>query len=312
MPSALGLEEHLGRYYGVDSLRNAVSKLKLMQKTNQVSIKRIKEANSTSSQRLAELQNDVEQTARHVEEAIEKHKAVMDRLDRARERERTWEIKQRQDDHSAWVEAVERLAVRVSADLGRPVSIGNVESVLNERLADLDQQIGPPVSGSLSTWPRRKTLTANEERLSTAHEDCQSAGDHLTTRRSPWRTGPTLRRCLPSAVQSWNSGLPKPIYSRSANALGPPRLVATDPATGGAATARRRCRQSADLRCAALCNSRGCAQRPRGGSRGPHPGDKGTYEAHAADEAMHELESLFRQEARLRVAVEATEATLNC
>jgi DNA repair exonuclease SbcCD ATPase subunit len=33
-------------------------------------------------------------------------------------------------------------------------------------------------------------------------------------------------------------------------------------------------------------------------------------EARAADEAMHELESLFRQEARLRVAVEATEATL--
>ena len=77
-PSALGLEEHLGRYYGIDGLRNAVDQLKVMRKTNDTRIKRIKDANLTSSQRLAQLQSDVEQTERQAEEATKGHKAVQD------------------------------------------------------------------------------------------------------------------------------------------------------------------------------------------------------------------------------------------
>lgn len=311
-PSALGLEEHLGRYYGVDSLRNAVSRLKTMQKTTQASIKRIKEANSTSSQRLSELQNDLEQAVRHVQEATERHRSMMDKLDRAREREsRLADIQKWQHDHSAWTEAVDRLAGQVSVGLGRPVSIGNIENVLNERLADLNQQIETTRIAIAVNVAKEETLTTNEERLSAAHEDCPvcrrplddatlvlahqaNTQDIAAVRDSilELRTAETdllaQRERVKVAQTEWRR-IPQPGK--------PPQPAASD--------------DSEPIPAAQLTLMAEAALSALVEARAAHvQAAKALDQARAADTAMHELESLFRQEARLRIGVEATEATL--
>jgi uncharacterized coiled-coil DUF342 family protein len=138
-PSALGLEEHLGQYYGIGGLRNAAEQLKAKRKAIEARIKRLKNANSSSAQRFAQLQTQIEDTARRAEEAAEGHKAIQDRARKARERDRLdADIKKWEDKHSAWAASVKRLAARVSSDLGRTVAVGSVERALDERLVRLD------------------------------------------------------------------------------------------------------------------------------------------------------------------------------
>jgi DNA repair exonuclease SbcCD ATPase subunit len=313
VPSGLGLEEHLGRYYGVGSLRNAVAQLKTMQKTNQASIRRIKDANSASAQRLAELQKDVEQTDCHVQGATERHRAVADRLDRARERERRLEEMQKwQDERSAWVETVERLAVRISAVLGGPVSPENIESVLNERMADLDQQIETARVGVAVNRAKEEALTANEERLSAAHGDCpvcrrplddatvalahQANTQEISAIRNSileFRSAETdllaQRERVKAAQTEWRQ-IPQPGKPPQPPSAGDD--IEPIPAARLFATA--------DAALGALVEARAAHVQAI----------KELDKARTADEAMRELESLFRQEAALRVAVETTEATL--
>jgi DNA repair exonuclease SbcCD ATPase subunit len=311
-PSALGLEEHLGRYYGIDGLRNAVDQLKVMRKTNDTRIKRIKDANLTSSQRLAQLQSDVEQTERQAEEATKGHKAVQDRVDRARERERLKADVQRwQDDQSAWAEAVERLAVRVSADLGRPVAVSSVERALDERLADLDQQIETVRLEIAVNVAKEAALTANEERLDAAHDDCPVCRrplDDVTVASAhevnvqelsairnsilEFRTAEinllAQRERVKAAQTEWRR-IPQPSK--------PPQAPAADydePVSAAQLAAM------AETALGAVVEARASHVQAT----------RELDEARAADEAMCELESLFSQEASLRVAVEATEATL--
>lgn len=311
-PSALGIEEHLGRYYGIDGLRNAVDQLKAMRKANEARIKRIKDANSTSSQRLAQLQSDVEQTARQVEEATGGHKAVRDMVDRARERERLEaDVQKWQDDHSAWAEALERLAVRVSADLSRPVAVGSVERVLDERLAVLDQQIETVRVEIAVNLAKEAALTANEERLDAAHEDCpvcrrplddttvalaheanlqelSAIRDSILELRTAEIDLLAQRERVKAAQTEWRR-IPRPGE--------PPQAPAADddePVTAAQLAAM------AEATLSALVEARAAHVQAT----------RELDEARAADEAMLELESLFRQEASLRVAAEATESTL--
>lgn len=311
-PSALGLEDHLGRYYGIHGLRNAVDQLKAMRKANEARIKRIKDANSTSSQRLAQLQADVEQAARQVEEATEAHKAAQAKADRARERERLEAaVRKWQQNHSAWAEAVERLAVRVSADLGQPVAAGSVDTVLDERLADLDQQIETVRVEIAVNAAKEAALTANEARLDAAHDNCpvcrrplddttvalahEANSQELSAIRESileLRTAETellaQRERVKAAQAEWRR-IPQPGQPPQAPAANEDEPV---PAPQLAPTAEAALSALVEARAAHV---------------------QATLEldrARAADEAMRELESLFKQEASLRVALEATEATL--
>lgn len=311
-PSALGLEEHLGRYYGIDGLRNAINQLNTMRKTNETRIKRIKDANSTNSQRLAQLQSDVEQTARLVEEATEGNKVVQHKVGKAGERARLEaELQKWKDDHSAWAEAVERLAVRVSADLGQPVAVDGVERVLDERLADLDQQIEAARVEVAVNVAKEAALTANEERLDAAQGDCpvcrrplddttvamaheanvqerSAVRDSIVEHRSAEIDLVAQRERVKAAQAEW----------RRIRQPGEPPKVPTaedDEPVAGAQLAAM-----AEAALSALVERRAAHVQAR----------KELDEAHAADEAMHELESLFRQQASLRAAVEATELTL--
>ncbi|GAA1290443.1 hypothetical protein Psi02_15360 [Planotetraspora silvatica] len=311
-PSELGLEDHLGRYYGIDGLRNAVNQLKTKRKSNEARIKQIKATNSTSSQRLTQLQNEVEQTARRVEEAATEHKALRDRVDRARERERLKADMQKwQDRHSTWTEAVERLAVRVSPDLGRPVDVDSVERLLDERLADLDQRIETIRVEVAVNVTKDAALTANEQRLDAAHDDC-----------------PVCRRPLDDATLALAHEANMQDLSAIRNAILELRTAETDllaqrERVKASQAEWRRISQPGEppqapfadddppVAAAQLAAMAEVALGTLVEARASHvQATRELDEARAADESMLELESLFRQEASLRVAVEATEATL--
>jgi len=311
MPTALGLEEHLGRYYGIDGLRTAVEQLNARRKAIEAHIKRIKDANSTSSQRLAQLQDDVERTARQVEQATETHKAAQDKVDTARDRERRLaEIQRWQDSHSAWTEAVERLALRISADLGRPVAVDGFEVALDERLADLDRQIEAVRIELAVNAAKEAALTGNEERLDAAHDDCPicrrplddrtialaheaNAQDLAAVRGAivELRTSETdllaLRERIKTAQNEWRR-IPYPGE--------PPQASEADDEP----VARTPLAAMAESALSALVEARAANVQAT----------RDLNQARTADEAMRELESLFSQEAILRAAAEATESTL--
>lgn len=310
-PSALGLEEHLGRFYGIDGLRSAVDQLKAKRKTNNARIKRIKDANSISAQRLAQMQSDVQEANRRIEEATERHKAMRDRVDRARERERlNADLQRWQDNHSAWTEAVERFAVRVSADLGQPVAADSVERLLDEQRTDLDQQIETIRVDAAVNVAKETALTTNEERLNAAHDDCPicrrplddttvalaheanlqeltAIRDSILELRTTERDLRTQRERVSALQTEWRR-IPRPGEP-------PPAPVADDEPVAAAQLA-----ETAEAALSALVEARAAHVQAT----------RELDEARDADKAMRELESLFRQEASLRVAAEATESTL--
>jgi DNA repair exonuclease SbcCD ATPase subunit len=310
-PSALGLEEHLGQYYGIGALRNAAEQLKAKRKAIEARIKRTKSAHSADAQRLAQLQSEIEQTARQVEEAAEEHKAIQSRVYKAQERDRlNADIKKWQDKNSAWAEAVERLAARVSSDFGETVAIGSVETVLDERLAHLDQQLEAVRVESAVNATNEAALVANEDRLNAAHENCpvcrrplddttvalaHEANMHELSaiRDSIRELGSTesdlleQRERVKALLTEWRR-IPQPGEQPQA------------PVAGDEPFATAQLDAMAESALGALVEARTAhAQATRE-----------LDAARDADKAMRELESLFRQEASLRVAVEATELTL--
>lgn len=311
-PSALGLEEHLGQYYGIDGLRHAVDQLKAKLKANEGRIKRIKDVNSTNAQRLAQLQNDVEETACQVDKAAEGHKALQDNVDKARERERLEvDIQRWHDNHSAWAEAVERLATRASAGLGETVAVGSLKRVLNERLADLNQQIETVRVEVAVNTAKEAALTANEARLDATHDDCpvcrrpldettvalahEANLQELSAIRDSIRELRTTESDLLAQRERVEAFLTE--WGRIAHPGEPPQAPAADD-DDPLVTAELAARVRAAL--SVLVDARAAHVQAR----------KELDEARAADKAMRELESLFRHEASLRVAADATESTL--
>jgi len=311
-PSALGLEDHLGRYYGVDGLRNAAEQLKTLRKSNDARIKQIKDANSISAQRLGQLQSDVEQTAHQVEEATKQHKTTQDRVDMARERERLRaDLKRWQDNHSAWAAAVESLAARVSADLGQLVAVDNIENVLAERLSDLDQKIETVRVEIAVNTTKEATLTANEERLDAAHDDCpvcrrplddttvasaheanllelSAIREAILDHKAAESNLLAQRERIKSAQSEWRK-IPHVEQPPQAPAITDEGTVSTDQLTA-----------MAEATLSALVEARTAHLQAT----------QELENARNADKAMRELESLFRHEASLRVAIETTESTL--
>lgn len=310
-PSALGLEEHLGRYYGADGLRRAVGQLNALQKANRKRISQTKASNSTSAQRLAQLRRDVEDTARRVEEAAEAQEAVADRLEKVRQRELLKaNLSQWERDYAAWSGAVESLAARVSEDLGRTVAVTEFEEELEQRLADLDRQIEAVRVDIGVNDAKGTTLAASEERLDSAHDDCPVCRrplDELTVasaHEANMRDLTAVRRrirelkTIEGSLATERSGVAAALGEwRRVPRLGErPQIALADEEQ---ATVEELKAVSEDT-LSALVEARAShlqATRERD-------------EALAANDAMRELTALFRREASLKVAMEATDSTL--
>jgi DNA repair exonuclease SbcCD ATPase subunit len=310
-PSALGLEEHLGQYYGIGGLRNAVEDLKAKRKAIEARIKGTKRVHSANAQRLAQLQSEVEQTARQVEEAAGEHKAIQERVHKAQERDRLdADIKKWQDKNSAWAEAVERLAARLSSDFGKAVAVDSVERVLDERLAHLDQQIETVRVESAVNATNQAALMANEERLNAAHENCPVCRRPLddTTVALAHEANMHELSAIRDSIRDLGFAESDLLKQRERvtalltewRRIPQPGEQPQAPVVGDEPFAIAQLDAMAESSLGALVEARtNHAQATRE-----------LDEARDADRAMRELESLFRQEASLRVAAEATELTL--
>jgi DNA repair exonuclease SbcCD ATPase subunit len=311
-PSSLGLEEHLGRYFGIDGLKKAIDELKVLRRVNDARIKGIKEVNSASSRRLAELQSDLERASLRAEEADRNYKAVRDRMEKAHVRERQDAAVQNwRQDYATWTETTSQLAARLSVDYGRPVSVDGLDAVLDEMLADLDQRVEAVRVQVAVNSVRETALVANDERLDAAHDDCPvcrrplddttiTSAHELNSRelddiRSSTRELKVVevdllaRRKRVIAVRSEWRQIPKPGES-------PQTLAGEDDESAPFSELAT----MAEISLNALVDSRAVHIRAK----------EALDEARSADKAMRELESLFGKEARLRVVIETAESTL--
>lgn len=310
-PSALGLEDHLGRYYGIDSLRNAADHLKKLLKNTDVQIKRIKEANSVSSQRLDQLQSDVEQTAQQVAVAAERRREAQSRVDAAHELERFREHLNRwHEDNSARSAAIETLAARVASDFEQAVDAGNLETALDERLADLDRQIESVRIAIGINAATEASLTANEQSLDEAHDDCPVCRRPLdaatiTSAHQANVRDLNVAREVRVGLKDTESDLYvgrerlKAVQAewRRIPQVGPPPQ---SPVVTGDESGLITELAAAESALNAVVETRAAHLRAT----------QQLDDARNADKTMRELESLFGYQAKLRVAVETTEATL--
>jgi DNA repair exonuclease SbcCD ATPase subunit len=311
-PSALGLEEHLGRYYGVDGLKTAIDQLKTMLKETVARINRTKTANSASAQRLSQLQADVELAASRSAEAAEVHRVAQTRVDKAREHERLETETQRwHADNAAWEGATSRLAARVSAELGLPVPADHLQEALEQRLSDLDKRIEKVRVDVAVNNSKAQALTANQERLDVAFDDCPvcrrplddatvasaheanlhelSALHDSTHELRTTEAALLAQREQTKATQAEWRQIPRPGK--------PPQSPSADYDEHIAAT------ELASMAEDTLSNLVE--------ARAKHlKATEAVREAQTAHKAMRELESLFKQQASLTVAIDATEATL--
>jgi DNA repair exonuclease SbcCD ATPase subunit len=310
-PSKLGLEEHLGRYYGIDGLRRAVDRLKGMIKDTETRIRQIKAVNATSSQLLTQLQNDVEQAAQRVAEATERHKTLQRRLDSARERERlTAAAEKWQADQIAWTRATEDLAARVSKDLGRPITPANLHGTLSELLAELDEKLETvrvDIGVRLAT---EAALRANQGRLHEAHDDCPICRRPLDATTIEFAHEANRRdladievsvRDLRMAEEDLTA---KRARLKDAEAhwrqLSPPGEPPSVPDIDDAGMTSSELTMLTETALSTLVEVRAAHVQAT----------REFDDARKANEAMRELESLFRHQASLRVAVATTESTL--
>jgi DNA repair exonuclease SbcCD ATPase subunit len=306
----LDFADHLGRYYGIDALRVATERLTALRKQVQNDIKRIKGENSVAAKQLEDLKAAINRAAADVSAANAEHQTVRARLDQARERERaeaalrTWEGEQ-----TAWVEGATELTRSIVQAIGRDVGVEDAESVLDERLTDLDQRLEAVRVEIAVAREREAALSRNDERLGAVHEDCPVcrrpldestiASAHQTNQRDIEAVGDVIRQ---------RRDVEEDIVARRENLTGlrarwrQLRRPGNQPLSAdsdGEGTASAVLDEMAQVALDALVDARTKHSRV----------ETELAQAREADDAMRRLETLFRQEATLTVALQATDAT---
>lgn len=310
-PSAIGLEDHLGRYYGIEGLRAAVNRLANLRKANDARIREIKKANSASADRILELEDLVNRASAKVAAATASHANLQNRIELARDGDRrAAALRKWEADRVAWTESARRLTERAARELDASVTDATLSTSLGDRLRELDQEIETARVQAAVAAAKKASLTANEERLAAADHDCpvcrrplddttvayahdanqeeislvdQSEQQFMVTERNL-----VARRDLIRNLQSEWDRIPRP---------GPqPAAVAATHES----TTLMELKEMSEASLVTLVEARASQVQAV----------RALDEARAADEAMRELETLFAQEAFLRVAMEAARSTL--
>jgi DNA repair exonuclease SbcCD ATPase subunit len=172
-PDQLGLEQHLGRIYGVDNLQAAVTHLTQLLKDNDKAIKAVKAARAADPRRVAELQLLV-QAADAARRGREQDLATLDtELEHARRIEagrlRQAEFATQKADRERSVDALSSAAKNV---FGRTVLSESLSDVIADREDELSNSIRDLQVTQGVNRARIESLETNRERLDSAHDDC--------------------------------------------------------------------------------------------------------------------------------------------
>lgn len=312
-PHTLGLESHLGRLFGIDGLRSALASLDDLRRDNDRAIRGIKQTNSASAKRLADLSQLVRDTQTKVEALAAQLEAAQSRQERVREYFRI------QNARASWVVAsqarhakLEELASRTSEKTGLRTTAETVEETIRIALASVEQSLGTVRVEIAVTASQADAVTANRLRLDESHADCPvcrrplddqtignahiEADNELATLEqraaelSDLERDLTEQRTLILELQADLANVPSlPVEPTH------PEIVAfADDERDAASVAVTEVMD-------ALIEARADATQAQ----------RDLEAARDADQAMRELERLFRREAKLRVATETTQATLD-
>lgn len=312
-PHTMGLENHLGQLFGIDSLRSAITKLEELKKANDRDIRGIKQDNAASAKRLADLSALVEHTARNAQNLSAQFDAATAEADRIREWFRTEADRTRWESLAqARTHRLEDLASRATQLLAEAVTSDTVHVAVSDAAARIDDELNSLRVEAAVAAARAEDVTANARRLDDSHIDCPVcrrpldedtvAGAHTQANLelealdlrlvelARREVGLAARRAeilgLRAELATVGTLAPQPAHADETQF--------TDEARDNSVAAVARAME-------ALVEARATATQA----------ERDLAAAKEADEAMRELERLFRREAKLRVAVETTRATLD-
>lgn len=311
VPTALGLEAHLGRYFGVDGLQRAIDVLNESLKSTEKQIRQIKVGNAATARQLAELEAAVAATAAAVESATTEHAAAQATHDALRtevqalQAHTTWS--ERRDQWSAQAsEMLETVAQEFRDDVGSE----EVETRLQEAIEAASGLIENARIHIAVHRSHADLIRVNQARLDASEDDCPVCRRPLddTTITLAHRSNDAELEALEAEVTAFQHDETSAIERRDrAQALlrrwrnipdpGPEPGITSDQSVSGE-----------DLDAAAQHVS--VALDRVVNARYAHMDAEGKLRAaREADDAMRKLENLFRAEAEIRVALNATTAT---
>lgn len=311
-PDRLGLDGHLGRYFGVNGLQMAVAALQAEAASIAKQIRQIKVTNAASSKQLAELADLADAARIDAERATSQHSAAQRGLDSMRDRSRDmmlvdqWESQQLE-----WVTKTSDIENELRDVIGAPVDSDSLEGLIRDRIDVLRHVAEEARVVRAVNQSRSDAIQANAARLDEAHGDCpvcrrpldaatvslahESNESELHTLAAEIGRSDAAaekadeqRRQLEILLQRWR-GVPRPGPAPARPESPIPTQDDLDKATAEVGGALEK-----------LVDARARAAEAQ----------RRFTEATAADEAMRQLEALFLAEAETRVTLEATQATL--
>ena len=194
-PTALGLEAHLGHYFGVDGLQRAIDLLTENLRTTEKQIRQIKVSNAATARQLAELEAAVTATAVAVENATSEHAAAQATHDALRtdlqalQAHAAWSARRDQGLSQA-SEVLEPVAQELREEVGR----ADVEIRLQETIEEASSLIENARIHIAVHRSRADLIRANQASLDASGTTAPCADDRWTTRRSSSLTVPTMPR----------------------------------------------------------------------------------------------------------------------
>lgn len=319
-PDNLGLEEHLGRYYGVHGLRHAADVLNQRKTETTKKIAGVKTTNAASAKLLTDIREQTRQAAEDVAAAETAHAETRGLLQAAQSHQAhlaqtvAWQAQQQartaEVDHlrREFVVVAEVLPVEAAAPGGIEESdfTATLAAAVETQRAELTE-VDVRLAVIASTV---ETLDSNRAKLEAAHDDCpvcrrplddttveaaEAAAAHDIAILHDERDILTRRRADLAEALASLTDIQRRV--RMIPSL-PPAPAAADPAADDADPVELARLEHEALETLIQARTRlATAQQD-------------LESAQAADEAMRELQALFDQQARLSVALDATEKTL--
>ena len=310
-PAGLGTEEHLGQYFGVDSLRELIQELDGELGANAKHVKQVKSDGAVAAGELDRLNEALEEASRRVESATAMHDTFVQR----RERRLRWdsfrrELSEVRQANTRAELARAEVAERARAALPTLSDPAHLEDGLGAEIEACDLRLHDLRVALAVNTSRIELLEVNQERLDSAHDDCpvcrrpldpqtvvtatesrveesgalRSANDELSAVE---REVGERRERLVALLAAWRAVPP------SRGVTGTPQVAdETVPLEELDAMTQRALDELVEARARSL------------------QAEAARDESVAANQAMRKLTGLFRRQAALRVVQETAKSTL--
>lgn len=312
-PTDLGLEGHLGRYFGLDGLQQAGELLAQELKSTERQIRQIKLAHASTAHQLAELETAVKAGAATVEHTATDHLAAQAAHEALRARLQAGQIRQAWvARHGQWLSQTDDLLKEIARELGYPADRVSVEPLLTAKIEDLTGLIQETRIQIAIRESRADAIAVNQARLDDSHDDCPVCRRPLdeTTVELAHSANTAELEALAEEVADLRS-TETSANTRLASLQGLLRRLREIPHPGPEPEEPAEpTPTSVDIEQAARRVS-GSLERLVDARADHISAERRLRDATDSDIAMKRLLSLFRDEANIRVALATTQATLD-